>query len=71
MLRIMSRRGDDRLSWDGQKALTGDSEAVAAVRRAVGGGGVLRVRKVRLLSASSQASQLSVSNSSTLLLNRL
>ena len=34
MLRIMSRRGDDRLSWDGQKALTGDSEAVAAVREA-------------------------------------
>jgi hypothetical protein len=30
----MSRRGDDRLSWDGQKALTGDSEAVAAVREA-------------------------------------
>ena len=34
MLRVMSRRGDDRLSWDGQKVLAGDSEAVAAVREA-------------------------------------
>lgn len=34
MLRIMSRRGDDRLSWDGQKAVAGDAEAVAAVREA-------------------------------------
>jgi hypothetical protein len=30
----MSRRGDDRLSWDGQKVLAGDVEAVAAVREA-------------------------------------
>lgn len=34
MLRVMSRRGDDRLSWDGQKVLAGDSEAIAAVREA-------------------------------------
>ncbi len=34
MLRVMSRRGDDRLSWDGQKVLVGDSEAIAAVREA-------------------------------------
>ncbi len=34
MLRVMSRRGDDRLSWDGQKVLAGDVEATAAVREA-------------------------------------
>lgn len=34
MLRIMSRRGDDRVTWDDQKALTGDLEAVAAIREA-------------------------------------
>jgi hypothetical protein len=34
MLRVMSRRGDDRLSWDGQKVLAGDTEAIAAVREA-------------------------------------
>ncbi len=34
MLRVMSRRGDDRLVWNEQKALTGDLEAVAAVREA-------------------------------------
>ena len=34
MLRVMSRRGDDRLTWDGQKAVTGDPEAIAAVREA-------------------------------------
>jgi len=34
MLRVMSRRGDDRLTWDEQKILTGDSEAIAAVREA-------------------------------------
>jgi hypothetical protein len=34
MLRVMSRRGDDRVSWDGQKALAGDAEAAAAVREA-------------------------------------
>ncbi len=34
MLRVMSRRGDDRLTWDKQKVLAGDSEAIAAVREA-------------------------------------
>ena len=34
MLRIMSRRGDDRITWDGQKAQSGDVEATAAVREA-------------------------------------
>ncbi|HET8913964.1 MAG TPA: hypothetical protein VFN23_20995 [Ktedonobacteraceae bacterium] len=34
MLRVMSRRGDDRITWDKQKALEGDLEAAAAVREA-------------------------------------
>jgi nicotinic acid phosphoribosyltransferase len=34
MLRVMSRRGDDRLNWDQQKVLDGDTEALAAVREA-------------------------------------
>ena len=34
MLRVMSRRGDDRINWDQQKVLEGDLEAVAAVREA-------------------------------------
>ncbi len=34
MLRVMSRKGDDRFTWDGQKATVGDPEAVAAVREA-------------------------------------
>jgi len=34
MLRVMSRRGDDRVTWDDQKAIAGDSEATAAVREA-------------------------------------
>ena len=34
MLRVMSRRGDDRLTWDQQKAQVGDPEALAAVREA-------------------------------------
>ena len=34
MLRVMSRRGDDRVTWDAQKVLAGDSEATAAVREA-------------------------------------
>jgi len=34
MLRVMSRRGDDRLTWDEQRVLAGDSEATAAVREA-------------------------------------
>jgi hypothetical protein len=34
MLRVMSRRGDDHVIWDEQKALAGDPEATAAVREA-------------------------------------
>jgi len=34
MLRVMSRRGDDRITWDSQKVETHDPEAVAAVREA-------------------------------------
>jgi hypothetical protein len=34
MLRVMSRRGDDRIIWDSQKAETNDPEAMAAVREA-------------------------------------
>ena len=34
MLRIISRRGDDRLHWNEQDALAGDAEAMAAVREA-------------------------------------
>jgi len=34
MLRVMSRRGDDRVNWDQQKVLAGDLEAIAAVREA-------------------------------------
>ncbi len=34
MVRVMSRRGDDQVSWDVQKAVTGDPEALAAVREA-------------------------------------
>jgi hypothetical protein len=34
MLRVMSRRGDDRVTWDEQKVLTGDPEAVAAIKEA-------------------------------------
>jgi hypothetical protein len=34
MLRIMSKRGDDRLAWDEQKLQAGDPEATAAVREA-------------------------------------
>ena len=34
MLRVMSRRGDDRVTWDGQKVQAGESEAMAAVREA-------------------------------------
>jgi hypothetical protein len=30
----MSRRGDDRMTWDSQKISAGDSEAIAAVREA-------------------------------------
>jgi len=34
MLRVMSRRGDDRISWDSKKLEVNDPEAVAAVREA-------------------------------------
>lgn len=34
MLRVMSRRGDDRVTWDGQKVQAGDPEAIAAIREA-------------------------------------
>lgn len=34
MLRVMSRRGDDRVTWDKQKVLAGDPEANAAIREA-------------------------------------
>ncbi|HEU5379627.1 MAG TPA: hypothetical protein VFV38_29745 [Ktedonobacteraceae bacterium] len=34
MLRVMSRRGDERVVWDQQQAETGDVEAAAAVREA-------------------------------------
>jgi hypothetical protein len=34
MLRVMSRRGDDRVTWDRQKVEAGDPEAIAAVREA-------------------------------------
>lgn len=34
MLRVMSRRGDDRLTWDEQKVLEGNPDAIAAVREA-------------------------------------
>lgn len=34
MLRVMSRRGDDRVAWDVRRIETGDPEALAAVREA-------------------------------------
>lgn len=34
MLRIMSKRGDDRVMWDARRAAVGDPEAEAAVREA-------------------------------------
>jgi len=34
ILRVMSRRGDDRITWDEQSVLAGDPEATAAVREA-------------------------------------
>lgn len=34
MLRVMSRNGDDRVTWDSQQVEAGDPEAVAAVREA-------------------------------------
>lgn len=34
MLRIISKRGDDQLRWSAQDALSGDAEAMAAVKEA-------------------------------------
>ncbi len=34
MLRIISKRGDDRLLWNAEDALAGDAEAKAAVQEA-------------------------------------
>jgi len=34
MLRVMSRRGDDRVTWDVEKVQAGDPEAMAAIREA-------------------------------------
>lgn len=34
MLRIMSRKGDERVSWDLQKAEVNDPEAISAIREA-------------------------------------
>ena len=34
MLRIISKRGDERLCWNEQGALAGDAEARAAIREA-------------------------------------
>ena len=34
MLRVMSRRGDDRIMWDFTKAEAHDAEAMAAIREA-------------------------------------
>ncbi|HLZ24245.1 MAG TPA: hypothetical protein VKQ30_19200 [Ktedonobacterales bacterium] len=34
MLRVMSRRGDERVAWDVTKAELGDQVAIAAVREA-------------------------------------
>ena len=34
MLRVISKRGDNRLSWNEQDILAGDAEAMAAIREA-------------------------------------
>ena len=34
ILRILSSRGDDRITWNGQRVLSKESEAIAAVREA-------------------------------------
>ena len=34
MLRVISRRGDDRVQWNEQEAEAGDAEAIAAIREA-------------------------------------
>ncbi len=34
MVRVICKRGDDRLHWNEQDALAGDAEAMAAIREA-------------------------------------
>jgi hypothetical protein len=34
MLRVMSRRGDDRVAWDVSRAQVGELDAIAAVKEA-------------------------------------
>ncbi len=34
MLRVMSRRGDDRVTWEVQQVVAGEPEAMAAIREA-------------------------------------
>lgn len=34
MLRVISKRGDDRVCWNEQDALVGNAEALAAIREA-------------------------------------
>jgi hypothetical protein len=34
MLRVISKRGDDRVQWNEQDAQAGDAEAIAAIREA-------------------------------------
>jgi hypothetical protein len=34
MLRVISKRGDDRVQWNEQDAQAGDGEAIAAIREA-------------------------------------
>ncbi len=34
MLRVLSRRGDDKVAWDNQQVAVGDLDAVAAVKEA-------------------------------------
>lgn len=34
MLRVISKRGDDRVQWNQQDARTGNAEAIAAIREA-------------------------------------
>ncbi len=34
VLRVMSRRGDDRVAWDQERVAVGDPEALAAIREA-------------------------------------
>lgn len=34
MLRVMSKRGDDKVAWDVKRVETGDPEAMAAIREA-------------------------------------